>query len=320
MALIVTGGLVYWIAQRIHLDLFIRALEDAHYHYLFFASLCTLTIILLNSWQFKIFLPKFGMVKFSKMIQLISIFSMSVNVLPFWGGHGLLVYLLGQREKVGKTVALSALTLDQITEGFAKLFLFSLVAFSGFLPSWMKVGMQSFILLIVGIYAILFFLAYKFRDHVDEWNDMSGPILGRLSKVFKKWAHHLQVLRNWPSFLMTVALATGMKILEVLAVYFTQVALGVDLGIMAAVVVVAALSLATALPLTPGRLGIFEGAAMLTYQYLGVDPTLGLALGVTIHAVHTLPFIVAGYLSSLKMGFKGVIPKIEAPDPAFEGT
>lgn len=260
------------------------------------------------------------MVKFSKMVQLISIFSMAVNVLPFWGGHALMIYLLGQKEKIKKTVALSVVTLDQIIEGFAKIFLFGAVAFSAYFPPWMKTGMKSFLALILVTYSVFFFLAYKYRDHADELHDLSGPLWSRVSRIFKKWAHHLHVLRNWRPLVLTVALATFMKFLEVLAVFFIQIALGVELGFMAAVVAVAAISLATTLPLTPGRLGIFEAGAMVTYQFLGLDPTQGLALGVMIHVVHTVPFILAGYLSSLNMGFKGFIPKVEMADPAYEGT
>ena len=290
-------------------------MEEAHFQWILLASIGALAIILLNSVQLKLFLPKYGLVSFKKMFHLVAIFSMTVNVVPFWGGHALMIYLLGQREKVGKTVALSVITLDQIIEGFPKLFLFGWVAFSGPFPDWMKGGMQGFLMLVGVTYTIFFVLAFKYRDHVEELHGSSGQFWGKIYQLFKKWAHHLHVLRKWPTLLTTVALATLMKFLEVLAVYFIQIALDVPLGLNAAFLVVAAVSLATTLPLTPGRLGVFEAAAMLTYQYLGLDATLGLAMGVTIHAVHTLPLLAVGYFSSLKMGFKKMIPRVNVPDP-----
>lgn len=320
LALLITGGLIAWILHQIRLDVFWSTLKTAHYPWILLAAMGSLAIILLNSVQLKLFLPRFRRVSLKKMFQLVAIFSMTVNVVPFWGGHALMIYLLGHRERVGKTVALSVVTLDQIIEGFAKIFIFAWVAFSGPFPPWMKAGMQSFLVLIAVTYSVFFFLAYWYRDHPEELPQAKNHLLARVLQVFKKWAHYLHVLRNWRSLITTILLASLMKFIEVLAVYCVQLALDIPLGLSDGFLVVAALSLATTLPLTPGRLGIFEAAAMLTYEYLGLNATTGLALGVTIHVVHTLPFILAGYLSSLKMGFKRAIPQVQVANPEFEGS
>jgi uncharacterized membrane protein YbhN (UPF0104 family) len=83
-----------------------------------------------------------------------------------------------------------------------------------------------------------------------------------------------------------------------------QKSFGLDLPFYAPLVILAALSLATMLPLSPGRLGVFEATLYFVYQSFGVEPTLALTLGLFIHLVHTLPFILTGYGVSLKLGFK----------------
>lgn len=316
IAALLTAGLLYWCVKQVDLKSFLESLEHANLWWLVPASLCTVSILFLNSIQLKKFLPRYDQVSFKKMFQMVAVFSMMVNVVPFWGGHALLIYLLGEKEKVGKTVALSVVTLDQIIEGFAKIFIFAVVVFSGPFPEWMKGGMQGFLILVALAYTVIFFLSFRFRNHFEDLHLERLHLGKKIYNVFKKWAYHLHVLRDWRSLGLTVGLAILMKFMEVLAVYFIQISLGIELGLLAAFLVVAALSLATVLPLTPGRLGLFEAGALLTYQYLGVPAAQALALGVLIHIVHTLPFIVIGYLASIKMGFQKMIPVVPSEDSA----
>jgi glycosyltransferase 2 family protein len=303
LAIALAAGLLYWCFRQVQGDLFLSSLRQARWYYLFPAFCVSLVIVALNSIQWKLFLPQYNRVSFGKMFELISIFSMTVNLLPFWGGHALMVYLLGHREKVGKTIALSALTLDQIVEGPAKLLLFGIVFLIGPFPAWMQEGMRGFFLLVILGYIVLLILAFRFRVHPDQGPIHNAPRWSLIRGLVARWAHHLHTLRNWKRLLFSVLLAVLMKFLEVAAVYFIQKSLQLPLGWSAAFLVTAAVSLATTLPLTPGRLGLFEAAAMLAYQYLSVPSGTALALGVMIHAAHTLPFILAGYLSSVKIGF-----------------
>lgn len=304
IALAFTCGLLYWCFHQVNWSLFLGSLKNARWPYLLPAFSVSLLILAFNSIQWKLFLPKFSQVGFVRMFELISVFSMTVNVIPFWGGHALMLYLLGQREKVGKTVALSAVTLDQIVEGPAKLLLFAIIFWWGPFPPWMEDGMGGLTLAVILGYLFLMTMAWRHRENPDENLKPVTHLLGKIRLLVARWAHHLHALRSWRRLLLSTLLAVTMKFLEVAAVYLLQKSMGVPLGWQAAFLVTAALSLATSLPLTPGRLGIFEAAAMLTYQYLSLPAATALAMGILIHAAHTLPFIVAGYLSSLKLGLR----------------
>lgn len=322
LALALTAVLLYWCFHQIQWELFVDSFRQAHLSWIAFAWLASFSIIALNSIQLKFFLPRFEAVSFRRMFPLVAIFSMTVNVVPFWGGHALMIYLLDKREKLSKTVGLSVMTLDQIIEGFAKLFVFGVVVLSGPFPDWMTRGMQAFMALVSVTYLVFFFLSYYYGRRASDALPKHFPWRERLKALFLKWAYHLHVLRNGKSLLITIALAILMKGMEVLSVYAIQKSFSLSLGWESAFLVVAALSLATTLPLTPGRLGLFEGAAMLTYQYLGLSATEGLALGVMIHVAHTVPLVITGYLASVKLGLKSwrspvAEPPYEIAEPAF---
>lgn len=81
-------------------------------------------------------------------------------------------------------------------------------------------------------------------------------------------------------------------------------ALSVPHPLLAAVVIMPTLQLATILPLTPGNLGIATGAVALALQARGVHVSQALAAGIAYHAAETLvgiSFGVAGTLAVVEL-------------------
>jgi conserved hypothetical protein len=304
LALAVTVALLYWCFHQVEWAVFFATLRQARWVYLLPAFFVPFSVLALNALQWKIFLPRFDQIRFGRMFELISVFSMTVNVVPFWGGNLLMIYLLGEREKVGKTVALSAMTLDQIVEGPAKLFVFGIVFFFVPFPPWMREGMQGFLLLFAVAYLFLMGFAFRYRNREGKISTSETGWSGKAQNFVANWAHHLHVLRSWKALSVTVFLAILTKLLEVGAVYLLQRSLGIPLGWPAAFLGVAGMSLATTLPLTPGRVGLVEASLMLAYQFLGISASQALALAILIHAAHTLPLVAAGYFFGLKMGLR----------------
>ena len=62
-------------------------------------------------------------------------------------------------------------------------------------------------------------------------------------------------------------------------------------------VVLASVALATMLPVAPGNLGVYEGAALLAYRWAGVDPETALALAVLQHLALLAAMGGAGWLA-----------------------
>jgi len=202
-------------------------------------------------------------------------------------------------------VALSAVTLDQIIEGFAKIFIFAVAAGVAVLPPWFQNPIRASLYLVGASYLILLTLSFIYRHSPEKVSVSASGLKGKIYRTFVKWAHHLHVLRSLPAMILTVGLAILMKLVEVSAIFFVQKSLNLGLGWDAAFLVTAAISLATTLPLTPGRVGLIEGAALLTYSFLGIPKDQALAAGILIHATHTVPFLLFGYFYSLRLGWRG---------------
>lgn len=88
-----------------------------------------------------------------------------------------------------------------------------------------------------------------------------------------------------------VALATAARVGAAAAI---ATALGISRPVLAAVIIVPALDLASVIPLTPGNLGIASGTVAVALRSEGVDLTRALTTGIALHALESIVSIVFG--------------------------
>jgi uncharacterized membrane protein YbhN (UPF0104 family) len=103
-----------------------------------------------------------------------------------------------------------------------------------------------------------------------------------------------------------VSCATGLRLL---AAATLAAAFDVSSPLEAAVVMLPALAVSGAVPITPGNLGVGSGAMAVALLMVGVDASTGIALGIAFQAVETCIGILAGAL--------GVLVLAAPPVPAW---
>jgi uncharacterized membrane protein YbhN (UPF0104 family) len=91
----------------------------------------------------------------------------------------------------------------------------------------------------------------------------------------------------------------GMVAARVCATAAIAVALGIPHPFLAALLILPALDLASALPLTPGSIGIGSGAVAVALASRGIGMGQALAVGIAIQAIETLVSLTAGTLGGL---------------------
>jgi uncharacterized membrane protein YbhN (UPF0104 family) len=62
-----------------------------------------------------------------------------------------------------------------------------------------------------------------------------------------------------------------------------------------ALLILAAVNLATLLPVVPGNLGVYEAAVVLAYSYLGIAPERALGIALVQHACWFAALALPGY-------------------------
>jgi uncharacterized membrane protein YbhN (UPF0104 family) len=122
------------------------------------------------------------------------------------------------------------------------------------------------------------------RTHVAHLLDA----FRELGREPKRGAH----VAVWIAFATTARLGAAASI---------AAALGIRSPLMAAVLVVPALDLSGAMPLTPGNVGLTSGAVAMALRAHGVGLTTALTTGIAFHAVETVAGIVFGLASVLSL-------------------
>ena len=86
---------------------------------------------------------------------------------------------------------------------------------------------------------------------------------------------------------------------RLLAAAAVAAALGVPQPLLAALVIMPTLQLATTFPITPGNIGVASGAVALALQSRGVELSQALAAGLAFHAAETLVGVSVGVAGTL---------------------
>jgi uncharacterized membrane protein YbhN (UPF0104 family) len=123
-------------------------------------------------------------------------------------------------------------------------------------------------------------------------------VAARRREVSRRGAHLLDAFRTLGREPSAGLRLVGWIALSVTARVVAATAIGASLGIgkpfAAALVIVPALEVAGAVPITPGNVGITSGAVAMAFQAQGISFAQGLAAGIAFHAVETVVGIAFG--------------------------
>jgi uncharacterized membrane protein YbhN (UPF0104 family) len=217
-----------------------------------------------------------------------------MNTVPFLAGQASGVVLLVRRGGVTQHGALSVLALDQLGEGVAKVFVFLLVAAITPIPTAMRAGIVTASGAVGVLLVILVALAYQHRLAAPE--PLAHPSLAARARAFAaRWAYALDTLRSARRSTTALASVLAMKAVEALGIIAVQRGFGVEIPFAGTLLVLAAVMLATMIPLAPGNLGTYEASVFFAYDFLGVSPPTALALALVQHACFMLPAVGVGY-------------------------
>jgi uncharacterized membrane protein YbhN (UPF0104 family) len=102
------------------------------------------------------------------------------------------------------------------------------------------------------------------------------------------------LVRSPRALAAVVAWTLGMQVARVAGTVAAASALGLPHPLLAALVILPALDLAGALPLTPGGIGIGSGAVAVALASRGIGATQAIAVGLAIQGVETLVSVSSG--------------------------
>jgi uncharacterized membrane protein YbhN (UPF0104 family) len=239
--------------------------------------------------------PSRDRVSYWRMFEIVSVSSAIMNTIPFLAGHAAAVAMLTRRGKVTAHDAVSLLALDQLGEGIAKMLIFTLAALLMPLPGWMRTGVAAAACGVAGMLGALLAVARaRPRDGPSTARRNRG--YARLAAGLSCLSAGLEPLRSANRASAALIAVLGMKLAEALAIVAVQRSFGVILPTGATVLVLAAVTLGTMIPLAPGNVGTYEASVFAAYRYVGIAPEQAVALALVQHVCMMIPAVGVGSL------------------------
>lgn len=249
------------------------------------AAAANLSLLAFWALQWKWLLPSGCRVAWRRLWSVVALSWCGMNTLPWMGGHALGLGLLAGWGGVGLEVAVSVVALEQLCEAAGKAVLLILAgAVAPASPPWLHGAAWTLGACAAAALCLLWWLA---RRHDPASAAPAPPGLLR-------WARHLEALRRPRVLGAGLSMTAAIKLAEFAAIIAVQRAAGIPLPWTAAVIVLAAVNIATVVAVSPGNLGAYEAAAFLAYRFCGLDAGQALALALLQHLCLLLPLLAAG--------------------------
>jgi uncharacterized membrane protein YbhN (UPF0104 family) len=226
--------------------------------------------------------------------RVVAVTSTLMNGASLAAGGAASIVLLVRRAALSKGRALAVLAMDQLLVGVVKVGLVLLVAAVATLPHWMRGAFITFAGLVAGWLALLVGIAAggarlrsaaaRLRPHVVF------ETLGETGSALAAYRGQERAVGG------ALLLAVLKKVCELAGIIAVQRAFGVHLPVEAALIVLAALVMGTAVPVLPGNAGLYEAAVVAGYAVVGIPAERALGMAVVQHAAVLAALTIPGLL------------------------
>ena len=267
-------------------------------------------VMLLPVWtlEWGLLVPGTTRVAFWRLFEVVSVMAAVLNSVPFFAGEASGVAMLTGRAGLSRGAALSVLAMDQLLGGLVKIVVLAGAALLVPLPAWLRAGILALLLGVGAMLAVFVPLAHRWsaiRDRLLAQPSGFRRLLARLAS----WGQHLDAIRETHRVWKVSLLALARKSIELSGILAVQIAFGLDPSLAAAVLVLAALAIATMMPVAPANIGVYEAMVYEAYRYMDVPPGLALGLAVVQHLCFLLPMLATGYLT---LTLRQLLPRLRA--------
>lgn len=256
------------------------------------ALLCYAVVLPLWAVQWWLLSPPTTQRTLPSMLAVVSMTSSVLNTTPMLVGEAAGVWFLATRAGVDRAAGLAVLAMDQLLVGVAKVAVLVGASLALPLPAVMRGGVRA-LAAGVGALTIALLLVAWGGERPLGW--FAARLPARLGSIVRRAAAGLAPLRSPVRGGGALLLALAKKAVELLAIVSVQRAFGVALPLESALVVLAALNLATLLPIVPGKVGVYEASVVLAYAWLGVPPERALGMAVVQHTCYFVALALPGY-------------------------
>lgn len=249
--------------------------------------------LVLRSYRWRVLLNTDANVPFSTVFWANSLGYMGNNVLPARMGEFMRVEALKRRHDISRTYLLATALIERVMDaGVLVLFTSAALLMMPALPTWLHKASQTFSIL-SGLGILTLFMLPHAEQHLNRFL-LKVP---KLAEVASRFLDGLRSLHSWWRSAQFLILTLIIWPLDSYTGVIVADSIGVNLEFQTSLVVLAALGLSSAVPSTPGYVGVFQFVAVNVLRPFGIAERDALAWIFLYQAVN--------YVSQLFFGLLG---------------
>jgi uncharacterized protein (TIRG00374 family) len=296
-AIVLAAGVLLYLSLRgIQWKSVVHTVASIRPAYAALALVIGIVPMLLRAARWRILLQANAPVSFKTAFWAVAAGYFGNNFLPARGGEVVRSYIVRERSQLGGSYIMATALSERVADAVALAVIGAIVLF--FMPrasAWMTVVRGSFALIgVVGVSVLvgLPMLEKPISRMLRPWS--------RIQLIMQQFVLGVRSLHNLPRLLGFAALTAVIWWLDAAATSTLAHALSISMPISVAMLLIIALSLSSALPSTPGYVGVFQFVAVKVLPPFGISSSAAIAF---IFVTQAFSYLVTGTLGVLAMTY-----------------
>lgn len=262
--------------------------------------------LLLRAARWRVLLSAAGNVPFRLAFWVMTVGYLGNSLLPMRAGDLGRSYLMGQRTGMGGTFALATTVAERVLDAAFLVLVGGLSMLSHpLVPEWLSRGLV--ILAVVSGVGLAVLLAMpRIWDPLANGLEQIPRLTSTVRRLRERWLDRffegLASIRHPGRMALFLALTCSLWFFDAVGVVLVARAMGVVLSIPSALVVLSALGASSAVPLTPGQVGVFQWVASSVLGSYGVSPEPAVIIAIGLQATNYLVLLAWGTAGVFRLG------------------
>jgi uncharacterized protein (TIRG00374 family) len=235
---------------------------------------------------------------FGRALSILSIGFMVNTFLPARLGEFARAYLMGEAETDSKVYVLGTVAVEKVADLLSLLILLAVLLMEMALPEWLAGPARGTALVLVILIPCFFLMVWK-RDFIVQMVQRASRIvpLAWRDWLVRETTHglaSLDVLRSPRLMIGLIGWSLIIWMVSALTNYLVFWALEMVMPVWASLLLLAVLQVGTAVPSSPGRIGVFHYLVILTLAIFSVDKNVALGYSLVLYLVIYVPTALLG--------------------------
>ncbi len=276
-----------------------QILRSAHPSYIMFCCLLSSVTLFLRAYRWRILLRAEGEVSVSTAFWATAAGYFGNNFLPARAGEVVRTFMISARSNLSKTFVLTTALSERVADAIALVTISALVLLTlPFRPGWLEAAAKPFAA--AGVAAVVALAVLPYLENVSNSLLRAVPLPSALhDRLTHLLMHIMRGIRSFhdPRRLGGfLGLTVVIWCLDATNAVLCARAIGVFISIPTAFLLIAGLGLGSALPSTPGYVGIYQFVAVNVLAPFGISRTDAIAYILLLQA---LAYIIVGFWGAL---------------------